>query len=268
MAIVKIGVGCNVGAQIDGTQHGAQVAATWIKRPDVMIVQDRDLTDHDYYLYVIQDVIQKVQHHVKQVIDNNDFPLVIGGDHSIVMGSLPYKEDTLVVWMDAHADVNTPETSLSHRIHGMPMAHLMGYGDQRLLNIIEKPYLKPEQVIFVGVRDLDEKENEFVLHHNMVNLDHHSDTQQLIKTLLDKASKYKHIHISFDMDSLDPEFAPGVSTPVEDGMSVIQAKEIVNALFETNKVRSMDIVEFNPLVETRLTVNVMKQLVDIVEKFK
>lgn len=267
MAVVRIGVGCNVGAQIDGTQHAAQVAATWIKRPDVMIVQNRKVSNEDHFVYMIQDVIEQVQNHVKKAIDNHDFPLVIGGDHSIVMGSLPYKQDTLVVWMDAHADVNTPETSLSHRIHGMPMAHLMGFGDDRLLQIIEKPFLEANQVVFVGVRDLDEKESEFMMQKDMLNLDHHQDTQQIIQTLLKKASEFKHIHVSFDMDALDPEFAPGVSTPVKDGIHVAQAKEILEALFNTNKVRSMDIVEFNPLVETRLTVNVLKQLVEIVEKY-
>ncbi len=268
MGVVRIGVGCNVGAQMDGTQHAAQVAATWIKRPDIMIVQNRKLGSEDHFIYIIQDVIKQVQNQVKKVIDNDNFPLIIGGDHSIVMGSLPYKQDTLLVWIDAHADLNTFETSLTHRIHGMPLAHLMGFGDERLLGIIEKPFIEANQVVFVGVRDLDEKENDFLTQRDMLNLDHHQDRKQIIEALLKKTAKFKHIHISFDMDALDPEYAPGVSTPVKDGIQVSQAKEILEALFNTNKVRSMDIVEFNPLVETRLTVNVLKQLVEIVEKYK
>ena len=268
MTIKKIGVGCNVGAQIDGTQHAALVAATWIKKPDIMIMQDRSLGDQDHYLYMIQDVITRLQEHVKDVLDQHDFPLIIGGDHSIVMGSLPYKEKTLVVWIDAHADVNTPETTLTHHIHGMPMAALMGYGDDRLLSRIQQPYLTPDQVVYYGVRLMDEKEVEFVDEKGLLMLDHHQPIEDTLDVLLEKATSYDRIHISFDMDSIDPEVVPGVSTPVADGISVDQAKRILQALFETNKVVSMDIVEFNPLVETRLSVNVLKQLVDLVESFQ
>lgn len=267
MAIVKIGVGCNVGAQVDGTQHAAQVAATWIKKPDVMIVQNRQLGEDDHYLYVIKDVITQVQTHVKQSIDNDRFPLVIGGDHSIVMGSLPYKEDTLVVWIDAHPDLNTFETSLTNHIHGMPLAHLLGHGDSRLLDVIAKPVLSDDQVVLLGIRDIDKKEQEFIDQHKLRVIDVKQSNDSIIKELLDYAKNYKNIHISFDIDSIDPEYAPGVSTPVADGISVSLALDLLHGLFSTDKVISMDIVEFNPLVETRSTVNVLKQLVSVVEHY-
>ncbi len=268
MTVKKIGVGCNVGAQIDGTQHAALVAATWIKKPDIMIMQDRSLGDADHYINMIEDVIVRLQTHVKDVLEQHDFPLIIGGDHAIVMGSLPYKENTLVVWIDAHADVNTPETTLTHRIHGMPMAALMGYGDERLLRHIHQPFLTPDQVVFYGVRDMDLKEEAFVNDKQMLMLDHHQPIEETLDVLLKKAEAFDRIHISFDMDSFDPDVVPGVSTPVPDGISIQQAKRMLKALFKTNKVVSMDIVEFNPLIETRLSVNVLKQLVDLVELFQ
>jgi arginase len=268
MTVKKIGVVCNVGAQIAGTQHAASVAATWIKEPDVMIVQNRKFGSHDQYIYMILDVITRLQEQVKQTIDNGDFPLVIGGDHSVAMGSLPYKEDTLVLWIDAHGDINTPEGSITKRIHGMPVAALMGHGDSRLLEVIAQPYLTPHQVMFVGVRDLDIKEAEFIEEQHISMVDHHQSIQDVINEVLARASEFKHIHISFDMDSLDPSVAPGVSTPVEDGITLAMAKALVEACFNTDKVRSMDIVEFNPLVETRLTVRALSNLVDIVNHYK
>lgn len=268
MAIRKIGVGCNVGAQIDGTQHAASVAATWIKAPDVLIMQNRELGEHDHFLYMILDVVKKLQEEVKQTLDNGDFPLVIGGDHSIVMGSLPYKEKTLVLWIDAHGDVNTPEGSITKRIHGMPLATLMGYGDDRFLEVITKPYLQPNQVMYVAVRDLDRKEQEFIDEHKLKIVNHHQSIDEVIDQVMERVKQFDHVHISFDLDSLDPSVAPGVSTAVDDGMSLDMGKALVEALFETNKVRSMDIVEFNPLVETRVTVRVLSELVDIVHHYK
>lgn len=268
MSIIRIGVGCNVGAQIDGTQHAASVASTWIKSPEVMITQNRSLGSEDHYLYMILDVVTRLQGHVKKVIDDGNFPLIIGGDHSIAMGSLPYKENTLVLWIDAHGDVNTPEGSITQRIHGMPLAALMGYGDDRFLKVIAKPYLKPEQVMFVGVRALDEKEAEFIQDHQLKMVDYHQSIAQVIQEVLEHAKQFEHIHISFDMDSLDPSVAPGVSTAVKDGLSLDFAQELVEAVFKTNKVRSMDIVEFNPLIETRVTIHAFTKLIDIVNNFK
>jgi arginase len=184
------------------------------------------------------------------------------------MGSLPYKENTLVLWIDAHGDVNTPEGSLTKRIHGMPLAALMGHGDDRFLDVIAQPYLEPNQVMYVAVRDLDDKEAEYIQEHKLTIVDHHHSIQEVIDEVLKRADQFEHIHISFDMDSLDPSFAPGVSTAVDDGMSLDMGKALVEALFETNKVRSMDIVEFNPLIETRVTVSALKQLVTIVNHYK
>jgi len=268
MAVKKIGVACNVGAQIAGTQYAASVASTWIKAPDVMIVQNREFGTHDHFIYMILDVITRLQEQVQQAIDDGDFPLVIGGDHSISMGSLPYKEDTLVLWIDAHGDVNTPEGSITKRIHGMPVAALMGHGDHRLLEVIAQPYLTPHQVMYVGVRELDIKEAEYIEEYHISLVDHHQSIQEVIDEVLNRASEFKHIHISFDMDSLDPSVAPGVSTPVEDGLTLAMAKALVEACFETDKVRSMDIVEFNPQIETRLTVGALTHLVDIVNHYK
>ena len=144
----------------------------------------------------------------------------------------------------------------------------MGYGDQRLLDIINKPYLTPEQIVFVGVRDLDDAEVAFIKEHKLMMIDHHQSTETIVDALLEKASHFKHIHLSFDLDSLDPHFAPGVSTPVADGMRVDQALRIIDQLFQTQKVRSMDIVEFNPLKETQYTVKILSQIVDLVNQFK
>lgn len=266
MAIIKIGVGVGVGAQVNGVQYGPLVAETWLNKLDHVLMQDRGLGTQDHYLFMIKDLIKQLQSQVKQVIDQGNFPLMIGGDHTLSMGSLPYKEDTLVVWIDAHGDVNTFENSISHHINGMPLAHLMGYGDPRLLKEIAQPYLKADQIVYVGVRALDDSEVDFIKEHHLMMIDHHQDRSIIINQLLEKAQGFKHIHISFDLDSLDPTFAPGVSTPVADGLHPQLALEIVRRLLKSDKVRSMDIVEFNPLKETHYTIKIINQLIDVVEK--
>lgn len=270
--MIKIGVGCNAGVGIDGTQHAPKVLAIWIKEPEVMIVQNRDLDQDDFGLSIIVEVVSKLQHHVKQVIDQGKFPLIIGGDHAISMGSLPYKEEVGVLWIDAHGDINTPTSSITKRIHGMPLAHLMGEGYQKLLDVISKPYLKPEQICYVGLRDLDQYEQE-VIHKENIKVLHDQDIckmefDDVLKQVDDFCSRFKKIHISFDCDSINPDLLAGVSTPAVGGLTKRQVKDILTTVFNKHEVLSMDIVEFNPLVETHKSAKIVAEIVELVEKFK
>ncbi len=197
------------------------------------------------------------------------FPLVLGGDHSISMGSVAgvaNRGRTGVLWVDAHADVNTPETSPSGNIHGMPLAHLLGHGDPRLLSIWGgQGVIQPEDVVFIGLRSIDEGERAFIRKHNL-----RAYTMKEIDTLgmarvteqaIDQLSHLERVHVSFDADALDPTVAPGVGTPVDGGLNYREAHLLMEMLAEADIVTSLDLVEVNPILDSRnRTANIMVEM--------
>ncbi|CAN5731381.1 arginase [soil metagenome] len=155
------------------------------------------------------------------------FPIVLGGDHSISMGSVAgvaHSSRTGVLWIDAHTDVNTPATSPSGNIHGMPLAHLLGQGDERLLDIWGGgAAVRPEDVVFIGLRSVDEGERDFIRGHGvkaftMKEIDRRG-IAEVAEEALAHLSKVDKLHVSFDADALDPSVAPGVGTPVPGGLT-------------------------------------------------
>jgi arginase len=183
--------------------------------------------------------------------------IFLGGDHSISMGTvaaMAEREDIGVLWIDAHADMNTPQTTPSGNVHGMPLAALMGDGAPELTGIGKKK-LRPDQVGLIGLRSLDTAErtritNIGVSAYTMRDIDERG-IAALAHELLERFAGFKHLHISLDMDSLDPSFAPGVGTPVPGGLTYREAHLLMEILADTNKVRSLDIVEVNPVLDER-----------------
>jgi len=154
-------------------------------------------------------------------LDADTIPIILGGDHSISMGSIAGVSErgrTGVIWVDAHSDVNTPSTSPSGNIHGMPLAHLLGFGDESLRNIWGGgAAVKAEDVVFIGLRSVDKGEREFIHKHGlsaytMTDIDQHGIARVAAETL-EQLEHLDYIHVSFDADSLDPMIAPGVGTP-------------------------------------------------------
>jgi arginase len=194
-------------------------------------------------------------------LDNNNFPLIIGGDHSLALGSVAasgkyFKEDFGVVWVDAHGDLNTDETSNSSNIHGMPLAASLGIGNEHLTSIYYQSIkVNVKNVFILGARDLDEGELNLVNRMN-INIWTMADIKKkgldaCLKELITKINlrNIKNIHLSFDIDSLDPYFVPGTGTPVKDGFSLVGGKLIINSILSTGKIKSMDFVEFNPTLD-------------------
>lgn len=186
------------------------------------------------------------------------FPLVLGGDHSISMGSIAgvaNRGRTGVLWVDAHADVNTPDTSPSGNVHGMPLAHLLGYGDPRLLSIWDsQPAIKPEDVVFIGLRSIDEGERAFIREHKlraytMKEIDK-LGMARVTEQAINQLSHLDRVHVSFDADALDPTVAPGVGTPVDGGLSYREAHLLMEMLAEAGIVTSLDLVEVNPILDS------------------
>jgi len=199
----------------------------------------------------------KIYRAAKAAVEEGYKPIFLGGDHSIAIGTIggiTCKKRTGVIWVDAHGDFNTPKTSKSGNIHGMPLAVLLGDGHKELVNLGRKgAKLKPEDVVLIGLRDLD-KEEQILIRESGINYFtmRDIDEQQITGVMESALKKLDHIdtvHVSFDADSLDPDIAPGVGTPVKGGLNFREAHLMMEIIADTNKVGSMDIVEINPMLD-------------------
>lgn len=185
------------------------------------------------------------------------FPIALGGDHSIAMGSIAGVSQagrTGVLWIDAHADLNTPDTSPSGNIHGMPLAHLLGYGEARLLEIWGGgACLQPQDIVLIGIRNLDEGERALIRElgittYTMKDIDR-LGIARVAEAALAKLAGVSRLHVSFDADALDPSVAPGVGTPVPGGLSYREAHLLMELLADAKRVTSLDLVEVNPILD-------------------
>jgi arginase len=189
------------------------------------------------------------------------FPLVLGGDHSLAYASIrgAAKHRKLgVVWVDAHADFNTAETTPSGNIHGMPLAALAGRGDPRLTQLWDEavPVIDPKRIAIIGARDLDpgEKANlreAGVMVQSMEQIDRIGMYQCVMKAIDRVSRDVDGIYLSFDMDALDPRHAPGVGTPVPAGLTQRESHLICELVAETGKLVGMDLVEVNPILDVQ-----------------
>jgi len=200
-------------------------------------------------------VCKQVAVYVEDRVKAGEMVLTLGGDHSIATGSiaavLSKRPDTLVVWVDAHADINTPDSTDSGNIHGMPVAFLAKIAGEvpGFEWLKDKPLLTPARIVYIGLRDVDDGEKVLL---RDLNIKHYwsSDVARLgITTVMDEIIAYSKdlpIHISFDIDALDPNYAPATGTPVRDGITLADGKHICERIAATGRLVSMDMVEVNP----------------------
>lgn len=181
----------------------------------------------------------------------------LGGDHSVSMGTVPGSaagRPIGLLWIDAHADLNTPETSPSGNVHGMPVAHLLGLGDERFTSLWEgQPHLAPEDLVYIGLRSVDPPEalaiaDLGITAYTMTDLDKRGVAAVAVEAL-DHLAHRDRLHVSFDADVLDPTVAPGVGTPVPGGLTYREAHLLMELLAESGKVGSLDLVEVNPILD-------------------
>jgi arginase len=193
----------------------------------------------------------------KKAIQNNTLPIFLGGDHSIAIGTIGGITDNTqkgIIWIDAHGDFNTPETSKSGNIHGMPLATLLGKGYNELVNLGRKgAKIIPKNVVLIGLRDIDPKEKEIikssgVTFFTMRDIDEQGISNVMYQTLK-KLSHIEEIHVSLDMDSIDPMICPGVGTPVKGGLTYREAHLAMEIIADSKKLSSVDIVEINPMLD-------------------
>jgi arginase len=216
------------------------------------------------FLPAIAMACQRLAVYTAQAVRENYTPLVLGGDHSLAAGSvagvataLAERDERLgVIWVDAHGDMNTPESSRSGNVHGMPAAHLLGHGDPRLAGIAQPgPAVRPENLVIVGARDLDPAEREFartwgIQIFTMRDIDERGMRAVMSDAIGIATTGTAGMHVSVDADFVDPAEAPGVGTPVRGGATYREAHLAMEMIHDTRQLLAMDIVEINPVLDT------------------
>jgi len=215
------------------------------------------------YLQPIIDICTEVCEKTYQSVSSGGIPLLIGGDHSVVVGSISgvckhykkHQQEVGLIWVDAHADLNTPKSSESGNIHGMPLATVLGDGHPALTNIgYEGQKIKPENVALIAIRNIDHVEKQLVKesgvnYYTMRDIDEQGMSKVMRKAIEATTKNTDALHLSFDIDGIDPIFAPGVSTPVPGGLSFREAHLLLEMIAETGQLASLDFVELNPFTD-------------------
>lgn len=207
---------------------------------------------------------QSLHEAVHSALSQGEMPMVLGGDHCLGIGSISavarHCRETgktlRVLWLDAHADFNTAELTPSGNVHGMPVAILCGHGPSELTGIGgTTPAISPEMVRQIGIRSVDEGEKRFVHEHGLEVFDMRYIDEKGMRHTMEQAladmDENTHLHVSFDVDFLDPEIAPGVGTTVLGGPTYREAQLCMEMIADTGRMASMDVMELNPALDVR-----------------
>ncbi|KAG6917919.1 hypothetical protein DXG01_000356 [Tephrocybe rancida] len=201
---------------------------------------------------VTQAVANAVENHAR----NGELPITLGGDHSLAMGTvsgtLSVHPEACLIWIDAHADINTLESTESGNIHGMPVSFLLGIGGQVAEFSWVRPLLKAERLVYIGLRDVDAGEKRILRENNIKAFSMHEVDKygigKVVEMALDHVNPNRDlpIHLSFDVDALDPSVAPSTGTPVRGGLTFREGHYICEAIYETGLLVALDLMEVNP----------------------
>jgi arginase len=231
----------------------------------VEIAETQSIGEHDAkYLRAITETCTREAEKVIAALAAGETPLVLGGDHSIAVGTVSgvaefyrrKKEKIGLIWMDAHADINTPQTSPSGNVHGMPVAALTGLGPEELKDIFGwSPKVAPENVVLIGLRDIDATEKANIRRAGITEVYTMRDIDERgLRTVMEEALRAAGrgtagYHISLDMDWIDPEDAPGVGTPVRGGATYREAHLAMEIIADDGHMLSFELVEVNPVID-------------------
>ena len=230
-----------------------------VKQPEEMTYGEKRAK----YIEEIADACKDLGTAVQKSLEDGYMPLVLGGDHSIAVGSVSgvgahfrkEKKSIGCIWLDAHSDMNTPETSPSGNVHGMPLSALMGYGTEELYDLFGyKPKIEPQNVALVGVRDLDAHEKKFIKKLGVKAFTMREIDERGMREVMSDALKYAMddtdgVVVSLDMDFVDPSDAPGVGTPVRGGVTYREAHLAMEMIADSETMVSMEVVEINPVID-------------------
>ena len=267
MKSVVIGAGSDLGVHIDGAKLGPNQLINDIKsfykgeiiefQQDSSIIKSRNISDRSKNRYEINELNEKMYNSIVDKMKQGYFPITLGGDHTVAIASsladAKINEDVGIIWIDAHGDYNTFKTTITGNIHGLPLAAITGYECEDLRLFHRGEIIQPAKAVIVGARSLDKAEAENLKYSGVTVFTTEDIKKEGVENIMKKAFdiagyKTRSIHISYDLDVIDPEFAPGVSVPEFDGINTDEAMEICDYIIEHfDKVTSYDIVELNPL---------------------
>jgi arginase len=216
------------------------------------------------YLSAISQCCLELAQIVSDAVEKGQFPLVLGGDHSVGAGTVAGVSNAFrkrdrkigVIWIDAHADMNTPETTPSGNVHGMPLASCLGRGPRELTGIFGfAPKMEARNTVLIGLRDVDERERETVrdlgvVAYTMRDIDELGLRKIMEQAIAAASEGTAGFHLSLDMDAVDPDEAPGVGTPVRGGMSYREAHLSMEMVCDSGGMLSMEVVEVNPVLDS------------------
>ena len=287
------GAGTDLGVHIDGAQLGPVQLMNDLKsfykgescvfERDKDIIKSRNLSDRRKNEYEIEKFNSNLYKNMVEKIKEEYFPIMIGGDHSAaiasILASAKVNNDIGIIWIDAHTDYNTFETTITGNIHGLPLAAVTGYKCNELRSYHNGKIVQPSRTVVVGARSIDEKEKDNLRYAGITVFSTEDIKEKGIDAVMDEAFqiagyKTKGIHISYDLDVIDPDVAPGVSIPEFDGINEEEAMKINEYLVNHMKdIVSFDLVEFNPLRDVnrkteQIALNILAQIITAVEKKK
>jgi arginase len=219
------------------------------------------------YLGEISETCKRLSGMVGEAIEKGFLPLVLGGDHSIAVGTVAgvaghFRKESKgvgLIWLDAHGDMNTPETSPSGNVHGMPLASIVGYGPEELTGIAgAKPMVEARNAVLVGVRELDAKERRLIKESGvrvftMRDIDERGMREVMAEALRFAGDETAGVAVSLDMDFIEPSDAPGVGTPVRGGVTYREAHLAFEMIADSKSMISLELVEINPVIDLHNT---------------
>jgi arginase len=263
-------------ARIEDALEDLGYKVTDLGNAGVPIPEMVDSGEHVRHLAAVKRVCEEVAERATAIVSDGLFPIFLGGDHSISIGTISgvarstSGERTGLIWADAHADFNTPETSPSGNIHGMPLAALTGRGHPELVGVGGRgASLRTEDVVIIGLRSVDLEEKYLLREagvkvYTMREVDVYG-AGRIVRSAIRDLAHVDRVHLSFDLDVVDPEVAPGVGTPIRGGLTYREAHLLMELLNEAGVVTSLDMVEVNPILDIKngtatLTVELMESL--------
>lgn len=288
MSITLINAKTDLGVTVDGSNLGPQIISNYFKenkhidriitveKPN--IVKSKDINDKAKNLESVNHFNEDLYNTVKNVKDCLEFPIILGGDHSLAIASALAsisKEQSLgIIWIDAHIDYNTFETTITGNLHGLPLAAINGL-NKDLSKFHNKNYYNPKNTVVVGYRSLEENKDielDNIRKMGATVFTTEDIRKKGIKNIIKEAFKIassntKGIHISYDLDVIDPTVAPGVSVPEENGITEEEAMGILQEVLSyKNIISSFDLVEFNPINDINkktenIAVNILKEII-------
>ncbi len=293
MKTIIIGAGSDLGVHIDGAKFGPSQLINDMKDfykgemisliQDEKIIKSRNLSDRRKNEYEIDKFNTKLYKTEVEQIEKGLFPITIGGDHSVAvasaLASAKFEDAMGLIWIDAHTDYNTFETTVSGNIHGLPCAAINGYKCAELRKFHDGNVIDPRRTVIVGARSIDPWEKDNIKYSGVTVFTTDDLREKGIENVMEEAfkiatEKTTGVHISYDLDIIDPEIAPGVSIPEVDGINEEEAMKILNEVLKhTDVISSIDIVELNPLRDIdrkteQIALNILANTVQKIEKTK